>query len=62
MGQRPAQRVAEGTSIDTTSDTEHTEWIEPELFLVDIAPFASEKEEMVLEAKRHTDGLDRISF
>lgn len=43
LGQRLAQTVAEGTNINTTECTEHTEWVEPKTFRGGIAPFAGDK-------------------
>lgn len=55
LGQRLVRTVAEGTTPDTSSGTENTEWVEPEPFYGSIATFASDREEGVMEAKRHTN-------
>lgn len=62
LGQRLARTVAESTSIDTTSGTGHTEWVKLKTFLRSKAPFARDKDERVLKAKKHTDGVGEISF
>lgn len=62
LGQRLARTIADDTSIDTTSDMEHTKQVELETFSGRIDPFAGNKEEGAEEAKRHTDRLDEIYF
>lgn len=37
--------IMEGSGIDTTLGTEHTEWVEPEAFRGSIGPFASHRED-----------------
>lgn len=54
--------VARGTGINTTVGTKYTEWVELETFSGGIALFAGDKEEGVLEAKRHIDGTSEIFF
>lgn len=62
LGQQLAGTVAEGIGIHTTAGTEYTEWGESETFSGSIATFASDKEERVMEAKRHTDESGEFSF
>lgn len=54
--------VAEGTDIDTFTGIQCTEWVELETFLGGIALFAGNKEEELLESKRHMNGIGEISF
>lgn len=54
--------VAEGTNIDKTAGTDHTEWIKSETFPGNVAPFACDKEKGTMAAKMHTDGTGEISF
>lgn len=61
-GQRLPCTVAEGTNIDTTVRTGHTERVEPETFPGGIPSFAGDKEERAMEAKKYTDGGDELSF
>lgn len=62
LGQRLTRTVTEGTSINIAVDTEFTSLVESETFPVDIAPFAGDKEEGAMEAKKHTDGVSELSF
>lgn len=48
--------------IDTTSDTEYTELVEPAKLPVIIASFASNKNDVAKEARQHTDGQDEQFF
>lgn len=48
--------------IEVTSGTEHTEWVKRVEFPKRIAYFASDKNEVTKEVKRHTDSPDDQSF
>lgn len=62
LEQRLKQTAAEVTNFNTTSAMEHTESVEPKLFSGNIAPFTSDKEEDIKEAKKHSNGPSKISF
>lgn len=61
-GQRLAQTVAEVTDINNTTGTDHTKWEEPETFPRYIAPFAGDKKDGAMDAKKHTDRVGELFF
>lgn len=62
LGQWLQQTVAQGTGIDNTAFTDQTDWVEPETFPGSIGSFVGNKEEEVMEAKRYTAGVRKLSF
>lgn len=56
LGQGLVRAMEDGMNIDTSSGTEHTEWVELVEFLVNFAPFVSEKEEAAKDGKQKIDG------
>lgn len=62
IGHRLSHILAEGTDMDTTAGTELIEWVKSEIFQRNIASFAGDKEDEALDAKKHTDRGDEISF
>lgn len=59
---RLARELAAGTDIETTSGTEHTEWVKLGEFPGTSTFFASDKDETAKKARRHMDGSDKQSF
>lgn len=62
LGQRLSRKITEGTSIDTTASTEHTELVELEAFPGSIPDFAVDKKEGAKEAKKHSDVPGELSL
>lgn len=62
IGHRLAIMVSEGTEIDTTAETERTEWVNWETFPGNIATFAADKKKSAEQARKHTDGQGELFF
>lgn len=62
LGHQFGRTIAEGTSILTTTGTEHTERVELAAFLENMASFAGDKEDGAREAKEHSDRHGEMSF
>lgn len=62
LGQQLARTIAEGTSIDTTAGTKHTESVEPETFSGSIAPLAGDKNDGAESARKHIDRPSELCF
>lgn len=62
LGQRLVRTIAEVTTIETTSGTEHTELLKPETFPKGIFSLTGNMENEAGEASRHVDGPHEILF
>lgn len=62
LGQQLTRTLSEGTRIDTTTRTEHTEWVETETITGNIGSFAGDKGEGAEKARKYTDEPGELSF